>query len=133
MNNDKLFFRKWASVIILCGCILFLSLESRASLTPVSRLGSLIIQEKTFVVLYKATWCRYCKMIQTALMQIDRHEVEVIFIDIDHYKDHAKEEKLFGVPAMDYYHKGKKISREYGYKTITELQKLFDNLKERGL
>jgi len=84
------------------------------------------------IVLYYATWCGPCKMLKPVLEKIDKELNEVNFgrIDIDEYREQAKEVLIKSVPTVLLYKDGKEVDRKMGYQPKEKLLGWINNLNK---
>lgn len=84
------------------------------------------------IVLYYATWCGPCKMLKPVLEKIDKELNEVNFgrIDIDEYREQAKEVLIKSVPTVLLYKDGKEVDRKMGYQPKEKLIDWINNLNK---
>lgn len=84
------------------------------------------------IVLYYATWCGPCKMLKPVLEKIDKELNEVNFgrIDIDEYREQAKEVLIKSVPTVLLYKDGKEVDRKMGYQPKEKLLDWINNLNK---
>ena len=84
------------------------------------------------IVLYYATWCGPCKMLKPVLEKIDTELNEVNFgrVDIDEYREQAKEVLIKSVPTVLLYKDGKEVDRKMGYQPKEKLLDWINNLNK---
>lgn len=87
----------------------------------------------TFAKFY-ANWCGPCKMIQPIFDELKSTfggRLLFIEIDVEKNKDVAEEVKVFSLPTLVFFHRGKIIDRITGFKQKSELEKwLNKNLRK---
>ena len=83
----------------------------------------LIKRDKILVDFY-ADWCGPCKMLEMILQDIDN--IEIIKVDIDRFRNIAKEYKVLSIPSLKIFSNGEVIKEKVGFMTRDELQKFIN-------
>ncbi len=65
-----------------------------------------------------ATWCGPCKMLSPVLEELDREgfPVQIVKVDTDEATDLALAFGVQAIPTLIYFHEGKEVRRDMGYK-----------------
>ena len=83
----------------------------------------IISGEDLTVIDFSATWCMPCRMLKPILERVAEMMPEVNFfnIDIDDNEDIAKRYRIFSVPTLVCFRKGKKIDSMVGLNNLEEI------------
>jgi len=86
--------------------------------------------DRPVIVEFWATWCVPCKMMTPALNQVKAEyvgRVDVIKVNADDETELMRELKVFSIPTVLLYQRGKLVSRRSGALNVEQLRKLFES------
>ena len=66
---------------------------------------------------YYADWCGPCKMMLPLLEKIDEiyPDITILKVNVDTNKELSLQADVSNIPTLDFYDKGKKVTRKIGY------------------
>lgn len=71
---------------------------------------------------FSAEWCKPCQQYKTVVKLLDDSAVNVVIVDIDAWKDEAKNHSVRSIPTSILFSSGKEVNRKTGVMSIGELQ-----------
>ena len=80
-----------------------------------------LIKNDRVLVDFYADWCNPCKMLDIILQDVD--DIEVVKVDIDRFRNIAKEYKVMSIPALKIFSNGEIVKEKVGFITRDELNK----------
>ena len=83
-----------------------------------------IIKKDKILVDFYADWCGPCKMLEMILQDIE--DIEIVKVDIDRFRNIAKEYKVLSIPSLKIFSNGEIIKEKTGFMTRDELQKFIN-------
>ena len=89
----------------------------------------IIKEHKVIFVVFYATWCPPCRMINLSFEEFssDNSNVNIYKIDVHEFKELAQEMKATSVPVTLIVEKGQIVSSHNGYLDVNELTKIYYN------
>ena len=83
----------------------------------------LISGDELTVMDFSATWCMPCRMLKPILERVSEKLTDVNFynLDIDENEDIAKRYRIFSVPTLVCFRKGKKIDSLVGLNSFDDI------------
>ena len=92
----------------------------------------LINDENLTVIDFSASWCMPCRMLKPILQRVaDRCDyVSIYNVDIDENQEIAKRYRIFSVPTLVCFKKGKKIDSLVGLNTLEEIVDFIERCDE---
>lgn len=85
---------------------------------------------------FSASWCGPCQMVHPVLEALSSEmldKVSIYRVDVDESQAEASAMGVRGVPTMIFFHGGKEIDRQVGFREKADLRKVMDDLVERYL
>ena len=83
-----------------------------------------IIKKDKILVDFYADWCGPCKMLEMILQDIE--DIEIVKVDIDRFRNIAKEYKVLSIPSLKIFSNGEIIKEKIGFMTRDELQRFIN-------
>ena len=95
----------------------------------------LINNETLTIIDFSATWCMPCRMLKPILERVSEQFDDVGFyeIDIDENEDIAKRYRIFSVPTLVAFKKGKKIDSLVGLNSFDDIIQFVVNAESAEL
>ena len=92
----------------------------------------LINSEELVVIDFSATWCMPCRMLKPILERVAEKCSDASFynVDIDQNEDVAKRYRIFSVPTLVCFKKGKKLDSLVGLNSFEDIVEFVERCQE---
>lgn len=92
----------------------------------------LISGDELTVIDFSATWCMPCRMLKPIFERVAEHCTDVSFynVDIDENEEVAKRYRIFSVPTLVCFKKGKKLDSLVGLNSFEEIVEFVERCQE---
>lgn len=119
--------------LLLLGCLFLLGGNLMSVEVGSQNFDKEVLQSSTPVVVdFYAHWCGPCKQMSPiidALAKENAGSVKFVKVDIDKSRDLAIKYGITSIPTLVFVKNGKPVSKEVGYKSKDEIQRLVNSLK----